>query len=259
MSGDRLTQLTTLTTLYPQLTEYDMRFLPSSSLILVSLLIAGCAEPSSGPTPRPASGLEASAAKPPSNTLSVTTTFYDADALGNLLLTRSDDKNGTGFATYTEAEGLTSHVASNGAWMMYIGSQHARTLYLVLASQGIPAPDGNYWENVEVFSQCFDQNGADVGILAMTAGSSNGNCSFGLDFTSGRTKYQLVMRPNAPGTGRALVTCLTAANGSCTSWTIVSNPNADNAGVANLYTFNNRGQLVFYGTYHNSYRIGVAQ
>ena len=65
------------------------------------------------------------------------------------------------------------------------------------------------------------------------------------------------MRPNAPGTGRALVTCVTAANGSCTSWTIVPNPDAANAGVANLYTFNNRGQLVFYGTYQNSYRISV--
>jgi hypothetical protein len=79
-----------------------------------------------------------------------------------------------------------------------------------------------------------------------------------LDFTSGRTKYQLVMRPTAPGTGRALVTCVTAASGSCTSWTIVPNPDAANAGVANLYTFNNRGQLVpVAGTYHNSYRINV--
>jgi hypothetical protein len=228
-------------------------------LALASILLVGCAEPSSGPAPRPGPGAEALASKPAPTTIPVTTTVYDAGASGTPLLTRSDDYSGNGFATYTSVSNMTSQIGTSGAWNMYIGNQTARTLYLVLASQGIPAPDGYYWQNVEVYSQCFDQGDTAVGLLAMTSGASNGNCSFGMDFTSARTKYKLVMGPTAPGTGRATVTCTAAVNGSCTTWTIAPNPDAANAGVANLYTFAHNGSLVFYGVYRNSYAVAVAR
>jgi hypothetical protein len=195
----------------------------------------------------------------PVPTPNVTSTVYDADASGNPLLTRSDDYNGTGYATYTSDNKISSHITSNGAWQLYLGSQTTRRLYLGLASQGIPAPDGYYSASIEAYSQCFDQNDSQVSILLMTAGESNGNCSFGMDFSYGSTKYKLVMSPRLAGTGRASVTCNIAADGYCTNWTIVPNAAAANADVANLYHYTPRGSLVFDGVYHNSFSITAAE
>ena len=121
----------------------------------------------------------------------------------------------------------------------------------------MPFPDGYYSSNVEAYSQCFDENDIQVNILAMAAGASNGNCSFGMDFSTGGTKYKLVMSPKFSGTGRASVTCNAAAGGSCTSWTIVPNAGVANASVANLYRFAKNGSLVLYGVYNNSYSVGA--
>jgi hypothetical protein len=231
-------------------------FLPS--LIIASLIAAACADQTSTPTSPRLSPTAASRTAAPT-LVPVTTTMYDADAAGNLLPTRSDDFNGAGFATYATLGKLTSHVTSGGGWQLYLGSQTARTIYLALASQGIPIPDGKYSADVEVYSGCFDQNNAQVSFLGMTTGASNGNCSFGLDVTSARTKYKLAMGPKDAGTGRATVTCNTAANGNCTSWTIVPNPTSANAGVANLYHYSNSGALILDGARHNSYSVGVAR
>src|SRR5688572_3763017 len=56
---------------------------------------------------------------------------------------------------------------SDGAWQLYLGSQTVRRLYLVLAGQGIPAPDGYYSSNIEAYSQCFDENTIQVSLLSM--------------------------------------------------------------------------------------------
>lgn len=173
------------------------------------------------------------------------------------MLTRSDDYNGTGFATYTASSKITSQIGSTGGWQLYIGNQSARTLYFILASQGIAAPDGYYSASVEVYSQCFDAIGAAVSLLGMTAGSSNGNCSFGKDFSYARTKYKLVMSHKYSGTGRALVTCNAATAGSYTNWTISMNPNVPDAGVATLFRFANNGDLIFVGNYRDSYAISA--
>jgi hypothetical protein len=236
-----------------------MRPLTLPTLIFVALIAAGCANSSDTPTsPRLTPAASSRSGAPPA-VIPVTTTVYDADATGNLLLTRSDDYNGTGVATYATVGKLTSHVSTSGGWQLYLGSQTARTIYLVLASQGIPAPDGKYAADVEVYSGCFDQNDAPLAILLMTAGASNGNCNFGVDFSSGRTKYKLAMGPTNSGTGRATVTCNAAANGNCTNWTIAPNPAVANAGVANLYHYANNGGLIFDGVHQNSYSVTVAR
>jgi hypothetical protein len=224
--------------------------------LAIGLLVIACGDPT-GTTLYPHSG-EPSAARAPSPPAPlVITTIYDADTMGNALLTRSDDSNGTGFATYTASSKITSQIASTGAWKLFLGNQSARTIYLVLGSQGIPAPDGYYSASVEVYSQCFDASGNAVGLLKMTAGSSNGDCAFGKDFSYGRTKYKLVMSPKFDGTGRALVTCNADIAGSCTSWSITVNPSVANAGVATLFRFANNGDLVFVGIYHDSYAIAA--
>jgi hypothetical protein len=235
-----------------------MRHVLLSSLVVGSLLAAACGDQTSTPTsPRPNSTAASRTAAP--TTIPVITTLYDADNAGNLLLTRSDDYNGVGFATYATLGKLTSRVASAGGWQLYLGSQTARTVYLVLASQGIPIPDGKYSADVEVYSMCFDQSNTEVSFVLMTAGASNGNCSFGLDFSSARTKYKLAMGPKNDGTGRATVTCTTATSSGCTRWTIVPNPTSANAGVANLYHYANNGNLILDGVHQNSYSVTVAR
>jgi hypothetical protein len=154
--------------------------------------------------------------------------------------------------------------ASGGTWSKNLRGGHLEALapnaITRLPSNGIPVPDGYYSANVEIYSQCFDAADNMIGIVSLTAaGQSSGNCSFGMDFTSGRTKYKLAMAPTMPGTGRALVTCNAAVSGACSDWTIVPNPDAPNAGVANLYHYANNAGLVLDGVYRNSYSVRVTR
>lgn len=230
-------------------------------VLAASLAVAACSDQNSTPTsPRLEPGtMLAAKAPPPPPTPNVTSTLYDADASGAALLTRSDDFNGATSATYTAVNNITSHIGADGGWQLYLGRQSARTIRLTLASQGIPLPDGNYSSSVEVYSGCFDASNTKISILTMTVAAVYGNCSFGVDFSRGKTKYKLVMSPTSAGTGRAIVTCNAVGGGYCTNWTIAPNPNVANAGVANLYTYANNGALVYYGTYHNSYSVTVAE
>lgn len=241
-----------------------MRQIIRLSFVLAALAVGACRD-QTGPTSPRLTSSEVQRAATSSSTIPVTTTVYDVDAAGNPLLTRSDDYNGTGFATYAalpnvhSIKNITSVVHTDGGWQLYLGNQTSRTLYLVLASQGIPAPDGFYSASIEAYSQCFDQNDLPLGILSMTAGASNANCSFGVDYSYGATKYKLVMSPKFPGTGRATVTCNAAANGNCTNWTIEPSDAVDNAGIANLYHYGKNATLVLDGVYHNSFAVNAAQ
>lgn len=230
--------------------------------LIASITMAACGDQTRVPTAPSAAGQPVAMRKVQATpNINVTSTLYDADASGSLLLTRSDDYNAAGSASYTNVNSVSSHVSSDGSWILYLGSQSVRTAYLVLGGQGMTGiPDGYYWRNVEIYSRCFDQNNLQVSIVAMGAGASNGNCSFGVDFYSGSTKYKLAMSPNYAGTGRALVTCTAATTaGACTNWTIAPNANAVNTGVANLYAYANNGSLILRGVYRNSYSVTAAQ
>ena len=225
-----------------------------------SMTLASCGDQAGTPTsPRAEAGtIVAAKAPPPPTTVNVTSTLYDMDASGATVLTRSDDFNEAASASYTGINNISSHIGTTGNWQLYLGSQSARTIRLTLGSQGIPVPDGNYSSNVEVYTGCFDANTLPVSMLAMTAGTVNGNCSFGVDFSSGRTKYKLVMSPKYAGTGRAVVTCTSVAGANCASWTIATDTTIANARVANLYHYANSGALVLDGVYHNSFSVSVA-
>ena len=221
------------------------------TIALLSFVAAACSEQHAAPT-----ALDGTSAltgrTPAAPTPNVTTTMYDADVAGAPLITGSDDFNGTGHATYTSVNSVTSFINGVGAWQLLLNQQTARTLYLKLNSLGgMPIPDGNYSSSIEAYSQCYDANNVQVSLLSMASGGTNANCSFGLDFGYGGVKYKLVMRPSDAGTGRARVTCNAAVSGSCTSWTIV---NADVNHTAILYHFSKSG-LVKDGTYKNSYSL----
>ena len=233
------------------------------SLIVVLAGIAGCAD-DSGLATTPTRALHASStvqASGPSSLL-VTTTVYDADASGTLLLTRSDDANGSGLATYSPISGvhngLTSQVSADGAWQLYIGNQKTRTLHLMLADAGLPFQNGYYYSSVEMASRCVDQSGNTLNIQLLSAGASYDNCSLILDFdyTVNRktATYKLAMGANFANTGRALVTCNAVSGSNCNSWTIVPNDAAPNARVAILT--NGAGTTSLDGKFYtNSYRI----
>jgi hypothetical protein len=232
------------------------------SLVVTTLLAVACGEPTSPsaapPVARPVAAPAAGRTPAPTYRLA-TSTLYDRDASGALLATRGDDAV-AGFATYAETGGVTSHVntGGNGGWQLYLGSQKVRTIHLAVTDAGFPVPEGNYYQDVEVYAACFTATGAAVPLLAMRGGDANANCTFGLDVTYGRTKYKLVMGFQYGGTGRALVRCASTLGDPCTSWTIVPAPDVANAGVANLYRYDSRGALVAAGTYHNSYAVGLS-
>ena len=195
----------------------------------------------------------------------VTTTIFDADTVGALLLTRSDDANGTGFATYSPISGvhsgLTSHVDSAGAWQLFIGGQTARTLHLMLADAGLPFANGYYSSSVEMASRCFDDAGNTLNIQRLAAGASYTNCSLILDFDYGtkkKTTYKLAMGTKFAGTGRAMVTCGAVTGDYCTSWTIAPNAAAPNAGVA-ILTAGNGTTSLDGKFYTNSYRVAATK
>jgi hypothetical protein len=234
------------------------------SLILALSGIAGCGDQTVMPTsPRPATGALAAKNPPPGPAdVGVTSTVFDADASGALLLTRSDDYNGSGFASYSPIGGvrggLTSHVSADGAWQLYIGNQTVRRLHLMLADAGLlpPFANGYYSSSVEVASRCFDETGNSLNIQLLATGSAYDNCSLILDFDYGqpKTTYKLAMGPAFANTGRASVTCNAVAAGYCSSWTIAPNDAAANARVAILTAGNGTTSLDGH-FYQNSYSV----
>lgn len=250
----------------------------TSTLALLAPLVLGACSDSVLMPKSPTMGPALSAkGPPPPPTPNVTATVQDADVSGNPLLTGSDDYNGIGFATYATASSrsgnLSSQITAGGGWQLLLNAQTTRTLHLVLASQGMAGiPDGRYSANVEVYTRCFDGNGNRVSILGLASGASDDNCTFGMDFSAAANKYKLALGPDydaAAPTGRATVTC-TAANGSCTSWTVAPNPSTVStftltngqvvsAPAANLYVYGKSGSLIFKGSYHNSFAISLAE
>ena len=214
--------------------------------------------------------------KSTANTTNVTTVVYDHDAAGSPLLLRSDDYNGAGQATYGAAlnTNVTSYIGPTGGWRLGLYSQSVRTLYItpndaVNSAQPFGPPPGYYWQNVEVYSLCFDQNNNIVPLPNVVTAS--GNCSLGMDFYVLGTKYKMVMSPSLPAascpasgcpiTGLVTVACNALnASGQCVNWTIAPNPAAapnNNPAAANLYKYAHNGSLVYVGQYYNTYRIGA--
>lgn len=140
-------------------------------------------------------------AAPPPTTIDVTTIVhaYDADCTtttGNQLLTRGDSLPCATYKASGKVKGVASRMnTSGGGWQLYLGNQSARTIWLTLASQGAPVPDGFYWDSVEVFSTCYtvDSTGSLVatGLVTIAPGTSNNMCNFGADFATGGIQKRL--------------------------------------------------------------------
>ena len=108
---------------------------------------------------------------PPS--INVAVTLHDYDTTGALLLEKSDDFNSTSQAQYsvTSDPYLVTNISCGNLRFNLYGqgstTQSIRTMYII-ANQGIdgsqPAgpPPGYIWQNVELVSGCYDQNGNQV-------------------------------------------------------------------------------------------------
>src|SRR5512147_2317984 len=127
--------------------------------------------------------------KPTSTNTNVTTTIHDyaSDGITQVLL-RSDDYSGTGQATYTSyssgGSSLSSFITSIGEWLLNLGHQSTRTVWITpnspVGSQPAAPPAGYYWDNTTVRSDCFDQNGNIVPLANIV--TSSGNCNLGVNF-----------------------------------------------------------------------------
>ena len=215
-----------------------------------------------------------------STTTNVTTVMHDYDVAGTQLLTRSDDYNGSGQATYqtycpnSVTNCLQSILGPEGAWGLRLYNQTVRKVCLtpndaINSSQPLGPPAECTWQNIEVYTKCFDATGNIVPFANIL--TSSGNCGFGIDFyePATSTKYKLVSIPflpaatcpsgGCPATGSTTVVC-NAVNSSsqCVNWSIAPNTSAPNAAVANLYKYGKAGALVFVGQYYNTYRVDVS-
>jgi hypothetical protein len=226
----------------------------------------------------------AKAQKTSTTSTNVTTVIHDysSDGLTQLLL-RSDNYNGSDQATYTSfsshGSSLSSFIASNGEWLLQLGSQSVRTVWITpndpVGTDNAGPPAGYYWDNTTLRSDCFDQNGNVVPLANIV--TSSGNCKLGVNFNSGRTTYKLLMSPfpfsgsgdgtpqcpssGCPVTGLVSVTCNALSNTQCVSWTIVPNTSTPNPKIANLYRMSSsKGSIVwvFIGQYYNTFRIDVS-
>ncbi len=201
--------------------------------------------------------------------INVTSTVFDSDISGALLLFRSDDYNGSGEATYTSINNVESFLTSTGIWYLNLYPQKTgtRTVYITpndaVGAQQTAPPSGYYWQNVEITSKCTDSSGNIVPFPNLVNGS--GNCSFMVDFGYNGTVYKLligrVMNATDPTPGEASVAC-NANNSSnqCASWTITPNSSAANPNVANLYSESrSKGQTIwiYIGQYYNTFRADV--
>lgn len=226
----------------------------------------------------------ATAQKSGSPDTNVTTVVHDYGTNGASLLLRSDDYNGSGEATYTSSSTRQSSLESwlvNGTdWNLNLLSQSLRTLWITPNSPVGAAPAapsaGLYWEGVQANTHCFDQFGNLVPLANIVTYS--GNCTFGVNFSSGGSTYKLLMSPfpfseagsvkptcpsgGCPSTGLVTVTCASVSGGQCVSWTIAPNSAATNVNVANLYRYQAKGPnatWVFVGQYYNTFLIDVTK
>lgn len=222
----------------------------------------------------------AGAQKPSSTTINVTTTVYDFDATGALLLMRSDDYSGTGQATYTTIKAskgagnlVTSQITADGQWLLALSDQSGRKLW-VTPNQAIDgsqpaAPPADYYVIQKTYSVCRDQSGNTVPFQNLVNGS--GNCSLAVNFFYGGILYKLLMRPDSldgtfcpsggcPATGLAKASCNAVSNNQCVNWTITPNAAAPLVGVSNLYSYTGpRGTpWVFIGQYYDTFRINAS-
>lgn len=221
----------------------------------------------------------AQAAPPKTSAINVTTTIHDFDVAGSPLLTKSDDYNGVGQATYTTFKGkganapwVNSVIGSDG-WTLSMNEQSGRAVW-VTPNQPIDtsqpaAPPAGLYAIQKIFSICRDANGNAVTFQNLANGS--GNCSLAINFSYGGILYTLRMRPGllegttcppggCPPTGLAQVTCNAVSSNQCVNWTITPNAAAPLLGVSNLYSYTGpRGaSWVFIGQYSNTFRINVS-
>jgi hypothetical protein len=210
----------------------------------------------------------------------VTTIVHDENSAPNDLYFRSDDFAGGLFqATYVDScngnkSCISTWVATTppGGWRLNLYGQTARasnnrTVCITLShpvppSGPSPIPDGCYWQNIEVFSRCWNSNNQEILFPSIPPGTIQGRCSFNFDVGYNRSTYYLKMGPSIPslgydttGTGWATVSCNTVSGTTCNSWTVTPNMNAVSGNVpmvANLYL---GAQLL--GQYYMTFRIDV--
>ena len=250
-----------------------------STIVAVFMLAFGLIAPQF-----PATIAEAAIApKPsPSVAINVTSTIFDTDLSGVPLLTRSDNYNGVGQASYTTIKKsggpgnlVTSQIGTDGKWYLALDAQAGRTVYITpnapVGQQPSTVPPAGSYVIQKAYSACRNAAGTITPYPDLTIDGS-GNCSMAINFFYGGVLYKLLMGPvppdqgatcpsgGCPAMGLAKVTCNAVTSSKCVNWTMEPNANAVRYTVANLYSYTGgrSGPWVFIGQYYNTFRINAS-
>lgn len=214
--------------------------------------------------------------------INVTSTIFDTDLGGVQLLTRSDDYNGVGQASYATIKNpkgagnlVTSQIQTDGKWYLDLDAKAGRTVYVTpnspVGSQSSSVPPAGYYVIVSAYSVCRDAAGNTIPYPNLTLGTHD-ECSFAINFNFNGTLYKLLMGPvqpdqgttcpsgGCPAMGLAKVICNAVTSSKCVNWTMEPNANAVRYTVANLYSYTGgkSGPWVFIGQYYNTFRINAS-
>lgn len=201
---------------------------------------------------------------PLSSPTSVTSTVFDTDAFGNAVHVEGDDFPAEDSGVYINGQsGVISELVSLGGidWNLDLrNSARGFWLTVVPTTGTVPAQlTTRTFYAGRIVSRCFDPSGGTATVLWADNTGDDGNCAMRVNFASGGTKYTLVMSPLYPGTGRALVHCNALGNSgsTCVDWTVTTNANVANAGVANLYSITRNGNEQFVAACALTFRMHV--
>lgn len=192
----------------------------------------------------------------------VTSTVFDTDAFGNTTQLQGDDQL-TQSAVYVAGNtNIISQIDATGSvdWNLDLGNSNRGFYLTLMTTAGAPVPGlpiGANFYSGRVISRCFAPGGGTTGYSWFSITTDDPNCAMRVNFTSGSTAYFLVMSPAYAGTGRALVHCNAVSGSSCVDWTITTNANTPNAGVANLYTVGKGGKEILVAACKLTFRMHV--
>lgn len=177
------------------------------------------------------------------------------------------ESDGSISASYSGDFTPTGSTAGTDYFQLNLELSKTRSVYLTLnpldnnSAAAAPFQGPVSLPGAIIYSRCFTPTGyQDWTQIHPT--TPDGNCALRVNFTYGHESYTLVMSPEFPGTGTAIVTCTkwSPSSNSCVAWTDVPNSSTTYANVAYLYNTTSGPATsgeVLVGSYSMTFSISV--
>lgn len=206
--------------------------------------------------------MSAKGGAPAAKTYNVSSMVFDTDAFANPTLVQGDDPTDASATYAAGSEGVISQIdTGNTDWNLDLRSSNRAFLLTAITTSGAPVPGlpaGPILYSGRIVSRCYAPTGGTTAYSWFNV-TDDRNCAMRVNFTSGGSTYTMVMSPGYAGTGTASVHCNAFGESSCVDWTVTPNPNAANAGVANLYVITKSGSERFVAACRLTFRMHVTQ